>query len=314
MTSMALLGYGFIIDLHTRAARAIGVDVVGVSGHHGDKARAFAERHGIPSSTDDWRAMVETTTADLVVVGTPNSLHHEQTLAALEAGRHVLVEKPAALSTAQMTEMIAAARRADRVLAVGHMWRYHPAVVALRDAVREGRYGRIVRTHGYGVHAQCGPAGWFVDGALAGGGALIDMGIHAVDTARFVLGDPAPVRVQASIGRGAYGSYEVDDDGLVIIDWADGVRSLVECGWWQPKLGGLEAETEVFGTKGSARIWPTMPPIPDGYVHCDVDMYARQLADVVSACDRGGVPLCSAEVGATALSIVELAYAAAWSG
>ena len=75
------------------------------------------------------------------------------------------------------------------------MWRYHPDVIALRDRIAAGEFGRIVRTHGWGVHAGWGPSGWFTDPALAGGGALIDMGIHAIDTARFLLGDPDPVRV-----------------------------------------------------------------------------------------------------------------------
>ena len=66
-------------------------------------------------------------------------------------------------------------------------------------------------------------------------------GVHAIDTARFLLGDPEPVRVTASIGT-AYGDYPVDDDGVVLIEWSNGVRSVVECGWWQPRLDGVEAE------------------------------------------------------------------------
>ena len=71
-----------------------------------------------------------------------------------------------------------------------HPWRHHEAVIAVRDAIAAGELGRVVRTHGYGVHADWGPGGWFTDPALAGGGALVDMGIHAIDTARFLLGEP----------------------------------------------------------------------------------------------------------------------------
>ena len=63
-------------------------------------------------------------------------------------------------------------------------------MIAVRDAIAAGELGRVVRTHGYGVHADWGPSGWFTDPALAGGGALVDMGIHAIDTARFLLGEP----------------------------------------------------------------------------------------------------------------------------
>jgi predicted dehydrogenase len=191
------------------------------------------------------------------------------------------------------------------------MGRYHPDGVALRDHVAGGGLGRVVRTHGWGVHAGWGPSGWFVDPALAGGGALIDMGIHAIDTARFLLGDPRPDRVSASIGVGCHGDYEVDDDGIVVVDWDDGVRSSVEFGWWQPRLGGLEADTEVLGTGGSARIWSMPLPPPPDYVHCAAPMYAAQLADVAASCRSGRPPVASADVGRTALEVVERAYAAA---
>jgi len=305
---MALLGYGWAGAMHARAAPSAGVEMVGVAGHNLKRAQAFAATHGVPRATEDWRALVADPLVDLVVVATPNALHHPQVLYALICGKHVLVEKPMALSVETARELIDAARAADRVLAVGHMWRYRDEVIALRDRIARGDFGRVVRTHGYGVHAQWGPGGWFIDPALAGGGALIDMGIHAIDTARFLLGDPLPLRVQASIGRGVFGPYLVDDDGLVIVDWDNGARSLIEFGWRQPRLGGLEAETHVLGLTGAAQIWPGAPPVPEGYEHCSLPMYAAQLADVASCCRTGATPLASAAVGLTALTIVEQAY------
>ena len=94
-----------------------------------------------------------------------------------------------ATTTADGEAMLAAAAQHDRLLLVLHPWRHHPAVIAVRDAIAAGDLGRVVRTHGYGVHADWGPSGWFTDPALAGGGALVDMGIHAIDTARFLLGE-----------------------------------------------------------------------------------------------------------------------------
>lgn len=310
---IAVLGYGFVADLHTRAARRVGLEVVGVAGHRADRAADFAARHGIAWSGDDWEGLIARSDVDAVVIGTPNALHHPQALRALELGRHVLVDKPMALTVAEGREMIAAARDAGRVLAVGHMWRHRAEVVALRDRVAAGELGRVVRTHGWGVHAGWGPSGWFTEPALSGGGALIDMGIHALDTARFLLGDPEPVRVQASIGLGEFADHGLDDDGLVVVDWEGGARSLVEFGWWQPRLGGLEADTEVLGTAGHARIWDPAPPTPD-YVHCDVPMYAAQLGDFADACASGRTPVSSAEVGLTALWLVERAYEAAEPG
>jgi predicted dehydrogenase len=248
---------------------------------------------------------------DAVVVCTPNALHAEQSIAAVAAGKHVLCEKPMATSVADGEAMLAAAERHDRLLLVLHPWRHHEAVIALRDAISAGELGRIVRTHGYGVHADWGPAGWFTDPALAGGGALLDMGIHAIDTVRFLLGDPAPRRVVASIGT-AYGAYAVDDDGIVLIDWESGERSIVESGWWQPRLGGYEADTEVYGSSGYRRIWAREQPA--GYVHCDVTLFVAQMRDALRQISAWQPEARSPAHGLVALRICELAYASAGVG
>jgi predicted dehydrogenase len=309
---LAVIGAGFIADLHVRAARECeGVDVVGVASHHLERAQAFAERHGIPRATTDWTSLAGDAGVDAVVICTPNALHAPQAIAALRAGKAVLVEKPMALTVAEGEAMVRAAEAAGVPLLVGHMWRYRDEVRELRAGIARGELGRVVRTHGYGVHSGWGPAGWFTDRALAGGGALIDMGVHAIDTGRFLLGDPEPVRVRASLGT-AYGSYDVDDDGILLIDWADGARSVVEFGWWAPHAGGLEAETEVHGTGGYARIWPLTPTEP--YEHCSLPMFAAQMADFVGRArrDPDHVPpagAASAEGGLAVLRIVEAAYA-----
>ncbi len=290
---LALLGHGFIGTMHERAARACGLEITHIC-----------------RSTDDWQAAARADDVDAVVVGTPNALHHRQAMAALEAGKHVLLDKPMAITVAEAEEIAATAAATGRTLLVGHMWRYRDEVIAFRDRIAAGAVGRPVRTRGYGIHAGWGPSGWFTDPALSGGGALIDMGIHAIDTARFLLGDPQPSRVHASFGT-AYGDYEVEDDGVVIIDWSGGVRSVVEFGWWQPRLDGVEAETEVYGTGGHRRIWPEFTadsPPPDGYEHCSLPMYRAQMADFAHCCATGDTPVASAEVGLTAMRIVEAAY------
>jgi len=311
--AIAITGCGFIADMHVRAVRASGLGrVVGVANHRLERAQSFAEHHGIERATADWATLVTDPDIDAVIVATPNSLHAPQALAALGAGKAVLVDKPMALTVAEGEAMVAAARAAGVELLVGHMWRYRDEVRALRARVAHGELGRIVRTHGYGVHAGWGPSGWFTDPLLAGGGALIDMGIHAIDTVRYLLGDPEPVRVRASLGT-SYGDYEVDDDGLVLVDWSDGTRSAIESGWWAPRLGGLEADTELYGTDGYARIWPGTPP--PGYEHCSLPMYAAQMDDFlrrVGPADHvppEGAP--DLRTGLVALDVVERAYASA---
>ena len=305
---LALLGCGWVADMHARAAAECGATVVGVANHRLEPAARFASEHGIERITTDWQALASADDVDAVVVCTPNALHAEQSIAALAAGKHVLCEKPMATTGADGEAMLAAAARHDRLLLVLHPWRHHPAVIAVRDAIAAGELGRIVRTHSYGVHADWGPSGWFTDPALAGGGARVDMGIHAIDTARFLLGEPEARRVAASITT-AHGDYAVDDDGLVLIEWEGGARSVAEFGWWQPHLGGHEADTEVYGSSGYRRIWAREQP--PGYVHCDVGLFVAQMRDSLGqiAGWHPGTP--SPMHGLAALRICEQAYAAA---
>jgi predicted dehydrogenase len=207
--------------------------------------------------------------------------------------------------------MIAASRASGAALMVAHCWRFHAEVRAMRERIVAGELGEVVKTRGYGVHAGWGPSGWFVDRALAGGGALPDMGVHAIDTARFLLGDPEPARVCATIGT-RYGDYDVDDDGILLISWSQGTNSIVESGWWQPHAEGLEAETEVYGTSGYARIFPREEPSAD-YEHCAQPMYTAQMQEFLGAVEAGRTPRPSGEDGRVVLEVVEQAYASAAS-
>ncbi len=216
-----------------------------------------------------------------------------------------------ATSVSEADAMIEAARRSGASLMVAHCWRFREEVIAMRDRIAAGEFGEVVKTRGYGVHADWGPSGWFTDAMLAGGGALVDMGVHAIDTARFLLGDPEPTRVCAAVGtRYAEGRYAVDDDGILLIGWSNGTNSLVESGWWQPHLGGLEADTEVYGTGGYARIWPPEDP-GEGYEHCTQPMYSAQVAEFLDAIRDGRQPRPSGEDGRVVMRIVEDAYASA---
>ncbi|MDX6549434.1 MAG: hypothetical protein QOJ31_118 [Gaiellales bacterium] len=301
---IALFGSGWIMDYHARGVlEHPRGELVAAANWRAESLAALAQRHGIARTTTDWRELAADPEIDAVVIATPNALHAPQTIACLEAGKHVLVEKPMARSLAEAETMNAAAAASSASLMVAHCWRFHPDVQALRARIAGGELGEVVKTRGYGVHAGWGPSGWFTDPDLAGGGALVDMGVHAIDTARYLLGDPQPDRVCAILGT-RYRPLPVDDDGILLITWSNGSNSLVECGWWQPHLGGLEADTEVYGTGGYARVWDFTEG-PEGYEHCSQQMYSAQIAEFIDANAEGRGPRPNGDDGAVVMRVVE---------
>ena len=243
---IAFAGIGYINKIHARAARYCGAGLEAVVNHRPETMAAFADDFGIRRQYANVEAMLADGGVDALVVATPNYLHAPQAIAALNAGVHVMVEKPMAMNTLEAEQMCAAANRYGAILMVAHCWRFDPEVLWLKQ--QSAQLGKIIRTKGIGVHARWGPAGWFTQKQFAGGGALADMGIHALDTARFLLGDPRPVSVFAKLAT-HYGDYDVDDTGELIVTWDNGATSYIESGWWQPHADGPEASTQLYGKK-----------------------------------------------------------------
>jgi predicted dehydrogenase len=310
MVRVALFGSGWVMPFHAQGVldHAAG-ELVAVANWREESARKLAERFSIPRVTTSWEELARDPEIDAVVIGTPNALHAPQAVSCLRAGKDVLVEKPMARTVSEADEMIRAAREAGSSLMVAHCWRFREEVRSLRERIVAGELGEIVKTKGYGLHQRWGPSGWFTDPELAGGGALLDMGVHAIDTTRYLLGDPTPARVEAVVGT-RYGDYKVDDDAILLIAWSDGTNSVVESGWWQPRIGGLEADVEVFGTKGYARVFDTIDP-PEGYEHVSQAMFSTQMAEFLDAVSSGREPRPNGEDGRVVMQVVEAAYRSA---
>ena len=254
---LAFTGAGYIINIHAQAANVQkDVDLFAVVNRYSDKAKALVQKYNIKHHFETVEQLLEIGGMDALVIGTPNYLHASQAIAALNAGVHVMVEKPMAMNAREAFQMLEASQKSGALLMVAHCWRFDPEVLWLRWQAEAGRLGRIIRTKGYGVHALWGPSGWFTQKNLAGGGAMADVGVHAIDTARFLLGDPLPKSVYAHIGT-YYTDHEVDDTGILIVNWDCGTVSYIESGWWQPHTDGPEAATHLYGTVGFGQVYPT---------------------------------------------------------
>ena len=189
----AVIGTGFMGRTHTHAVRATGGAVVGVAGSSADKAASFGAAHGIGRTHADPLELIRRDDVDVVHVCTPNHLHAPLSLAALEAGKHVVCEKPLATDSSLARELVTAAREADRVAVVPFVYRFHPMAREARARVAAGSVGRLTLAHGgYLQDWMLRPEedNWRVDPALGGPTrAFGDIGSHWCDMLEFVTGD-----------------------------------------------------------------------------------------------------------------------------
>ncbi len=324
---IAFAGTGYISKIHARAAQNCGAELVAVVNHRAESMEAFANDYGIPRQYESVEALLKDGHVDALVVSTPNYLHASQTIAALNAGVHVMVEKPMSMNAQEAEQMCEAAEKSGALLMVAHCWRFDPDVLWLKE--QSPRLGKIVRTKGIGVHTHWGPSGWFTQKEFAGGGALADMGIHALDTARFLLGDPKPAAVYAKIGT-YYQDFDVDDTGVIIVEWDNGATSYFESGWWQPHADGPEAATQLYGTQGFGQLFPTKLELPNrqgqkvdvidsGFEfprqdHCPQSLYDTQLKYFVECIEKNQMPSPGGLEGLMNMKVVDAAYESSRTG
>lgn len=320
---IAFTGTGFA-KVHARAAKAAGAQLVAVVNHRYESAAAFAAEFQIPHIYQTIDELIKAGGVDAVVVSTPNYLHAPESIAALNAGLAVLVEKPMAMTAPEAEAMVEASQRTGALLQVGHKWRFDPEVQWLREQNLSGKLGRIVRTKGYAVHVNWGPSGWFAQKALARGGAMADMGVHAIDTARYLLGDPQPVSVHAQIGT-YYKDIDVDDTAIMTIAWDNGATSYLEAGWWQPYCTRPESGAELYGTLGFGELFPTClsfpnnAPVNPGFTYprprnADEPMHTGQIAHFIQCIEQGKPPTPSGLIGWSNMKVVDAAYESARTG
>jgi len=249
-TKVLILGSGFITDIHLESYQCFVPDaeVVAVYSRRPERAKEFAEKHGIPQHFSDLDSAISESGCDVVDICLPNYLHCEATLKAAKAGKHVIIEKPLAITLEEADAMIAACRDAGVKLMYAEELCFAPKYERVRTMVKEGAVGDIYMLKQGEKHS--GPhSDWFYDINLAGGGVLMDMGCHAFGWFSWMLGSAKPKSVFASMATVFHkGRTKGEDNSIVIVEYDNGVTCVAENSW--AKHGGMDDRSEVYGTGG----------------------------------------------------------------
>lgn len=249
---VAIIGCGLIGN---KRARALDADrLVAAADSNFGRAQQLAAQHGGAVASDDWREVVGRDDVDVVVVATTNDVLAPATLAAVRAGKHVLVEKPAARSAEELEPVAEAAREAFAhrgvVVKVGFNHRFHPALRKARELVDAGELGPLMFVRGrYGHGGRRGmEKEWRGDPQIAGGGEMLDQGVHLIDLSRWFLGEFP--HVEGHVGA-YFWDWPVEDNGFAILRTAAGqVAHLhASCTEWK-NLFSLE----IYGRVGKIAI------------------------------------------------------------
>jgi predicted dehydrogenase len=248
---IAVIGAGAIGQLRARSVLAVpGASLAGVADVDEAAARRAAGSSGARVESD-YRRFLDVPDVDALIISTPVGLHEAMILAALEAGKHVLVEKPLSNSLESCRRIHQAAGSSPHLVAVGFNHRYYRAMKYVKQAVEEGRIGTLDTLRVFGGHDGLHNfrADWMYQGELSGGGAMMDVGLHMTDLARFILGE-----IREVYGVAAGNVWKVagsEDRAVAIFKAASGATAIYEATWneWQ----GYEVSLEAYGEKGMVR-------------------------------------------------------------
>ncbi|HEV7765303.1 MAG TPA: Gfo/Idh/MocA family oxidoreductase [Thermoanaerobaculia bacterium] len=242
----AIVGCGLV---GRKRANALGAQVAACVDIDLERARSLANQHGADASAD-WREVVLRQNIDVVFVATINGLLAEICTAALEAGKHVLVEKPAARNVLELDAVIEAQHRSGKLVRVGFNHRYHPALLKARQLFEDGVLGEMMFVRGrYGHGGRLGyEQEWRADPARSGGGELIDQGVHLIDLARLFLGDFTDIMGEATT---FFWKMPVDDNAFLHLRTGTGRTAFLHasCTEWK-NLFSLE----IYGALGKLHV------------------------------------------------------------
>lgn len=315
-----LIGASTIAAEHMIAAiRAqAGHEVVAVASSSVERGRTYADQHGIAAAYGSVDALLADPAVQAVYISTTNELHHDQVLAAAAAGKHVLCEKPLALTLDDALAMVKACRDAGVVMATNHHLRNAATHRKIRDLIRDGAIGKPLFARVFhAVHLPPHLQGWRLDKPQAGGGVILDITVHDADTLRFVLG-AEPVEAVGLSQSAAMAREGLEDGVMAVLRFDNGVLAQLHDAFTVKHAG---TGIEIHGDEGSivGRNVMTQQPVGELVLRnaageqavpvAHENLYVRGVAAFCAAMRGDGAPAASAEDGvrslATALAVLE---------
>lgn len=340
----AVIGAGMIGDVHAQALTDLSdtAELTVIADIDGSKAAAMAEKYDAGGSTTDVDALLRRPDIDAVIICRPTGQHADLAVSALNAGKHVVIEKPIEVSLAAADRIIAAEQSSGKTVAVMSQHRFDKSTVKVLDAVRAGRLGNI--TSAIASHAwwrgqsYYDSATWRGTWAMDGGGAAMNQTVHTIDLMVTILG--TPVEVFAYTACLAHERIEVEDTAAAVVKFESGALGIIHA--TTAAYPGLDASLRIFGSKGSAVISDdelvflhqnagaapeiTMATMPAGLNQVTTEdrvapedrrlgtAHRAQLADFIQAVTTGGPVRVGTTEARAALSVILAMYRSAASG
>ena len=335
---VGMIGAGGIAGTHIGYLKKIpGVEVVAVCDVREEAAKNTATKFEIPHIFSSYKDVIQLKEVDAVSVCTPNYFHAEPTIAALKAGKHVMVEKPMAMNAKEAKAMVDAAKKAKKILVIGFQFRYHPHAQVIKRAIDDGRIGKVLYCRCQALRRRGIPSwGVFGQKKLQGGGPMIDIGVHILEVADYLMGTPEAVAASGncytyignrkpdtmcSWGPWDYKTYTVEDLAVGLIRFANGSTLVIEASF------AAHLEKDVFsftlmGERGGATFEPpqlftdmsgTMfnlaaPVVPKS------DMFELKMRDWVESIRTGKKPIAPGEHGLIVQKMLDGIYRSAEVG
>ncbi|GAA2009994.1 Gfo/Idh/MocA family oxidoreductase [Nakamurella flavida] len=273
---VAVIGAGTIAGLHLTAYAANpGVHIVGIHDINVARARAVAQEYGADRVYESLDDLLTDTTVEAVSICTWNDSHSKLAVAVLDAGKHVLVEKPLSRTVAEAEDVQRAVERSGKHLQVGFVRRFGQNALTLKRFVDGGTLGDVYFAKATNIRRIGNPGGWFADSARSGGGPLVDIGVHVVDLCWYMMGTPRPVTVSANsytrLGNRAnvtnlkrYRAADDDPDVNTVEDmvnalvrFEDGSSLLLDTSYSLHAVDD-DLHISVFGERGGAELEPSL--------------------------------------------------------